>query len=131
LHCGVLFVLLRFLNLDLLEVPGPLQRGYKVRHRIQRSGSALHRYRRAFLRQSGQPQVFRARDGVGHFIQQFLAARAIPLQLFDRADTLLQNLLTLFEIFHLQLDLLQFRFLPLQRLDSLRFIRQLRLPRME
>ncbi len=83
-----------------------------------------------FLVIDGQPEVLGARYRVGDFIQQFLAARAIALQLFDRADPLLQNLFLLFKSFHLQLDLFQFGLLRRQRLDSLGLIRQLRLPRM-
>ena len=42
LHSGVLVVLLRFLDFDLLEVAGPLQRGNEVRHGIDRSRRAFH-----------------------------------------------------------------------------------------
>ena len=40
----------------------------------------------------GQPQIFRARNRVGHHVQQFLPAGAVALQLLDRVHALLQNL---------------------------------------
>ncbi len=111
LDCGVFVVLLRFLNLDLLEVAGTLQRGDEVRHGIDRSRRPFQVYRGAFLRHGHEPEVLRARNRVGYLVQQFLPAGAVALQLLDGGDALLQHRLLLFEGLHLQLDLFQLRLL--------------------
>src|SRR5215469_1335713 len=103
LNSGVLIVLLRFFDLDLLEISRPLQCSNKVRYGVDGSRRTFHRKIWALARHRGQPQILGARYGVRHHVQQLLAAGAIALQLLDSIDALLQNRLLFFEGFHLQL----------------------------
>ena len=66
--------------------------------------------------------------GAGDFVQQFLAAGAVALKLFDGGNPLLQNRLLLLEGFDLLFYLLEIGLLRLQRLDAGVFVVQLALP---
>ena len=57
-----------------------------------------------------------------------MPAGAVPLQLFDRVNSLLQNHLLFLKSLNLLFGLLQFRFLRLQGLDLVVLFGQLSLP---
>jgi hypothetical protein len=97
----------------------PLQRGNEVRYRIRGRRSSLQCQLRALLGHGRQPKILCAGNRVRHLIQQFLASGAVPLQLLNRLYPLLKHDFLLIECLDLQLDLLQFRLLCLQLLNSL------------
>ena len=67
----------------------------------------------------GEPHAVGARHGVRHRRQQFLAAGASLLQLFNYVDALLQNRFLALKLRHLRFHLLQPRFFRLQVGDVL------------
>ena len=117
LHRGVLLVLLGFLDFDLGEIAGTLQRGDEIGDAVDGSRGAVDGQVVAFANHRSEPQILGARDGAGDLVQQFLAAGAIALQLFDGGDALLQDRFLLLEGFDLLLDLFEVGLLRLQLLD--------------